>query len=229
MNSAFAASQRDTSYDQTYVLLSMLVLVFALSKVYTADYMEEVWIVALPMLAYLIGQSSARARRQNLSSQMKESSQPELTLKLFDSMVAQGAELNQMAFDRATRASLQLGEVDRALQVREDATQRGFVLSGSTCHALIRACAAADRAAEALDLFESMQEECLEPDMNAYYVAIRCYIKVERLETAVLLYKELAEEGMPSCSTTCGHLSSACRKRGWTEMANKISADITRW
>eukprot|EP00959_Pyramimonas_sp_CCMP1952_P014863 314603-Pyramimonas_sp.AAC.1 len=67
MNSAFAASQRDTSYDQTYVLLSMLVLVFALSKVYTADYMEEVWIVALPMLAYLVGQSSAKARRESIS------------------------------------------------------------------------------------------------------------------------------------------------------------------
>jgi len=75
---------------------------------------------------------------------------------------------------------------------------------------------------------EAMQEETIEPDMNAHFDAIRCYIKVERLETAVLLYKELAEEGMPSCSPTCGHLSNACRKRGWTEMANKISADITQ-
>jgi len=229
MNSAFAASQRDTSYDQTYVLLSMLVLVFALSKVYTVDYMQEVRIVALPMLAYLIGQSSARARRQNLSSQMKESSQPELTLKLFDSMVAQGAELNQMAFDRATRASLQLGEVDRALQVREDATQRGLILSSSTHHALIKACAAADRTAEALDLFESMQEDCMEPEMGAYYDAIRCYIKAERLETAVLLHKELVEASMAPCSMTCRHLSSACRQRGWTEMAEKISADAAGW
>jgi pentatricopeptide repeat protein len=207
----------------------MLLLVFALSKVYTVDYMEEVRIVALPMLAYLIGQSSAKARRQNLSSQIKESSQPELTLKLFEDMVGQGAELSQVAFDRAARAHLQLGEVDRALRVREDATQRGLILSSSTYHALIRACAAADRTAEALDLFESMQEECIEPDMNAYYDAIRCYVKVERLETAILLYKELAEASMPSCSVTRRHLSNACRQRGWTEMAEKISADVTCW
>jgi pentatricopeptide repeat protein len=229
MTTAFAASARDTSYDHTYVLSSMLVLVFALSKVYTVDYMQEVWIVALPMLAYLAGQSSAAARRKSISVRLKQSHQPELTLQLFDDMVGQGVEPDQVALDRVARAHAQLGEVDRALRVREDATQRGLVLGGSTYHALIRACAAADRTAEALDLFESMQEECIEPDMNAYYVAIRCYIKVERLETAVLLYKELAEEGMPSCSTTCGHLSNACRKRGWTEMATKISADITRW
>lgn len=229
MNSAFAASPRDTSYDQTYVLVSIMAMVFALSKVYTVDYMQEVWIVALPMLAYLAGQSSAKARRQSISIQLKQSRQPELTLQLFDDMVEQGVEPDQVAFDRVVRALAQLGEVDRALQVRQDASQRGLVLGGSTYHALIRACAAADRTAEALDLFESMQEECMEPDMNAYYDAIRCYIKVERLETAVLLYKELAEEGMPSCSTTCGHLSNACRKRGWTEMAGKISADITRW
>jgi pentatricopeptide repeat protein len=229
MNSTFAASTRDTSYDQTYVLLCVLVLIFALSKVYTVDYMEEVRIVALPMLAYLIGQSSATARRRSFASQIKESSQPELTLKLFDDKVAQGAELNQVAFDRAARASLQLGEVDRALQVREDATQRGLILSSSTYHALVRACAAADRTAEALDLFESMQEECIEPGMNAYYDAIRCYVRVERLETAVLLYKELAEASMPSCSITYRHLSNACRQRGWTEMAEKISADVTCW
>jgi len=229
MNSTFAASQRDTSYDQTYVLSSMLVLVFALSKVYRVDYMEEVRIVALPMLAYLIGQSSAKARRQNLSSQIKESSQPELTLKLFEDMVGQGAELSQVAFDKAARAHLQLGEVDRAFQVREDATQRGLILSSSTHRALIRACAAADRTTEALDLFESMQEECIEPDMDAHYDAIRCYIKVERLETAVLLYKELAEASMPTCSVTHRLLSNACRQRGWTEMANQISAGVTRW
>jgi pentatricopeptide repeat protein len=229
MTFALAASTRDTSYDQTYVLLSMLVGVFALSKVYTVDYMQEVWIVALPMLAYLAGQSSAKARRQSISIQLKQSRQPELTLQLFDDMVGQGVEPDQVAFDRVARAHAQLGEVDRALQVREDATRRGLILGGSTYHAMIRACVAADRTADALDLFESMQEECIEPDMNAYYDAIRCYIKVERLETAVSLYKELAEASMPSCSTTCGHLSNACRKRGWTEMARKISADITRW
>mmetsp|Transcript_69865 Transcript_69865/g.182003 ORF Transcript_69865/g.182003 Transcript_69865/m.182003 type:complete len:230 (-) Transcript_69865:273-962(-) len=229
MNSAFAASQRDTSYDQTYVLLSMLVLVFALSKVYTADYMEEVWIVALPMLAYLVGQSSAKARRESISVQLKQSRQPELTLQLFEDMMGQGVEPDQVAFDRVARAHAQLGEVDRALQVREDATQRGLILSSSTHHALIKACAAADRTAEALDLFESMQEDCMEPEMGAYYDAIRCYIKAERLETAVLLHKELVEASMAPCSMTCRHLSSACRQRGWTEMAEKISADAAGW
>jgi len=233
MITTFAASTRDTSYDWTYVLLSMFALVFALSKIYTQDYMEEVWIVTLPMLAYLIGHSSAKARRLHLaaqlSSQIRASTKPELTLRLFDDMVEQGVELDQVAFDRAALAHAQLGEVDRALQVREDATQQGLVLASWTYRAMIRACAAAGRDADALDLFESAQAERMDPDMNTYYDAIRCYIKVERLETAVSLYKELAEASMPACSMTYAHLSNACRKRGWAKMAARISADITRW
>lgn len=233
MSTAFVASTSDTSYDCTYVLTILFVLVFALSKIYTEDYMEEVWIIALPMLAYLIGHTSAKARQQSLtaklSSQMRASSQPELTLTLFNDMVGQGVEPDQVAFDRAARAHAQLGELDRALQVRDDATRQGLVLSSRTFRALIRACATAGMTAEALDLFEAMQEEAIEPDMNAHYDAIRCYIKAERLETAVSLYKELAEASMPACSMTYAHLSSACRKRGWTELAKRISEDITRW
>lgn len=232
MNTTFAASTRDTSYDWTYVLVTMFAVVFALSKIYTQDYMEEAWIVALPMLAYLIGHSSAKARRQRLtaelSSQMRASTKPELTLRLFDDMVEQGVEPDQVAFDRAARAHSQLGEVDRALQVREDATRQGLVLGSLTYRAMIRSCVTVDRNADALDLFESMQAERVDPDMNAYYDAIRCYIKVERLETAVSLYKELAAASMPACSVTYARLSSACRKRGWADMAARISEDINR-
>jgi len=233
MDTTFVASTRDTSYDCTYVLSSMFALVFALSKIYTDDYMEEVWIIALPMLAYFIGRTSAQARQQSLtadlSSQMRASSQPELTLKLFNDMVGQGVEPDQVALDRAVRAHALLGEVDQALQVRDDATQQGLLLSSWTYRALIRACATAGRTAEALDLFETMQEETIEPDMNVYYDAIRCYIKIGRLETAVSLYKELAEASMPACSTTYAHLSNACLERGWAEMAKRISEDMTRW
>lgn len=233
MITTIAAPTRDTSYDWTYVLVSMFALVFALSKIYTQDYMEEVWIVALPMLAYLIGHSSAKARKRclaaELSSQIRASTKPDLTLRLFEDMVEQGVELDQVAFDRAALAHAQLGEVDRALQVREDATQQGLVLASRTYRAMIRASATAGRTADALDLFESMQAERMDPDMNTYYDAICCYIKVDRLETAVSLYKELAEASMPACSMTYTHLSNACRKRGWTEMATRISEDITRW
>jgi len=233
MNNTFVTSARDTSYDCTYVLSGMFALVFALSKIYTEDYLEEVWIIALPMLAYFVGRTSAQARQQSLtaelSNQMRASKQPELTLQLFNDMVGQGVEPDQVAFDRAASAHAQLGEVDRALQMRDDATRQGLVLSSLTYRALIRACATADRTAEALDLFEAMQEETIEPDMNAYFDAIRCYIKVDRLEAAVSLYKELAEASMPACSMTYVRLSNACLKRGWAEMAKRISGDITRW
>jgi len=233
MTNTLAASTRDTSYDWTYVLSSMFVLVFVLSKIYTQDFMEEVWIVTLPLLAYLIGHSSTKASHRHLaaelSSQIRVSTKPELTIRLFDDMVEQGVELDQVAFDRAVLALAELGEVDRALQVREDATQQGLVLASWTYRAMIRACAAAGRDADALDLFEAGQAERTDPDMSTYYDAIRCYIKVERLEAAVSLYKELADASMPACSTTYAHLRNACRKRGWAQMAARISADITRW
>ncbi|CAK0830794.1 unnamed protein product [Prorocentrum cordatum] len=233
MNTSLTASARDASHDWTYALLSIFALVFALSKVYTQDYQEEVWIVALPMLAYLIGHSSAKAGKERLAaelaSQIRASTKPELTLRLFCDMVEQGVEPDQVAFDRAARAHALLGEVDQALQVREDAARQGLVLAGWTHRAMIRACTTAGRSADALDLFESMQAELMDHDMSAYYDAIRCYVKVERLEAAVALYKELAEASMPACRATYAVLRDACRKRGWAEMASRISRDIRRW
>ncbi|CAK0885739.1 unnamed protein product [Prorocentrum cordatum] len=214
---------------QIGVLMSLLVAVYALSKVTQDEGTVELWIVLMPMLTYAIGCANARKHRAGarlrFASEVREGSTPESALRAFEEMVEQGQAPDDAAFNRALRACARLGQVDRALQVRGQMPLFGCVPDRRANAAMIRACTAAGRVGEALDIFE----ECAQPSPCACRDPIRCYIEAERLGKAVTLYKEMAESDMPPCAKTFQRLSSAAQEQGWMETAAELLGVHASW
>jgi pentatricopeptide repeat protein len=214
---------------QINVLMSALVVVFALSKVTQDEGMVEFWIILMPVLTYAIGCANARKKQADLKmrlvGEMRESSTPEYTLSVFDDMVEQGLAPDEAALNKAMCACARLGKIDRALQVREQMPLYGFFPGAEANVALIRACTSAGRVGEALDIFE----ECAQPSHLAYRDAIHCYIEAERLGRAVMLYKEMAQSDMLPCAKTFQRLSGAVREQGLTDTAAELLEAFAGW
>mmetsp|Transcript_93858 Transcript_93858/g.254735 ORF Transcript_93858/g.254735 Transcript_93858/m.254735 type:complete len:206 (-) Transcript_93858:113-730(-) len=192
----------DVRRHETSALLVAFPVVFTLSRTAWSEAMHEFWTVLLPFVAYSLGIALARKRRNDIRSELVsrvcESSSPETTLKLYDSMVEQGIVLDPTAVDRVLCACAALGEIDRALRIHDEMPLGGIVPSSEAYGALIRSCAAAGRAEEALSLFDSMREACVVPDGPTCRAAIRCYASAERPgEAAALLLEVLAREVRP--------------------------------
>ncbi|CAK0823983.1 unnamed protein product [Prorocentrum cordatum] len=155
-----------------------------------------------------------------------ERTDPATTLELCDELVSRGLKFDRVSFNAALCAYSHLGKTHQALQLFETMSSHGLEPNGKTYGTLIRACTAADKAHEALELFQTMQEKGFDPNRYAYHDAIHCCVKARRLGRAVALYREMVSARVPPCDSTSLHLSKACRKNGWTKIADEIAQGL---
>jgi pentatricopeptide repeat protein len=156
-----------------------------------------------------------------------ERTDPETTLQLYDEMVSRGLKLDRVAFNAALCAYSHLGKTHQALQLFEAMPGHSLEPNGKTYGTLIRACTTANKVYEALELFQTMQEKGFAPNRYAYHDVIHCCVKSRRLGKAVTLYREMVNAHVPPCDSTFLHLSKACRKNGWTKIADEIMEGLS--
>jgi pentatricopeptide repeat domain-containing protein 1 len=149
-------------------------------------------------------------------------------LQLYDEMVSRGLRFDRVAFNAALCAYSHLGKTHQALQLFEAMPGHSLEPNGKTYGTLIRACTTAGKVHEALELFQTMQEKGFQPNRYAYHDVIHCCVKSRRIGKAVTLYREMVKAHVPPCDSTLVHLSKACRKNGWTQIADEITGGLAR-
>jgi len=191
---------------------------------------SDVLVLLACLAAFFLG--SAREGSRKTSPVVDQLVDPERslerTIERLDEAVKQGGRPDKVAFREALHAYSQLGRVSEAQQLFEQMSSYGLVRDAKAYSTLIRAYASNNRAREALALFESMREEDVKPNRFAYHDAVCCSVKLQRLEDAIALYNEMIRSKVPACGSTCQCLSHACRKRGWTDIADQIIEDLAR-
>ncbi|CAK0830799.1 unnamed protein product [Prorocentrum cordatum] len=216
---------------QINVLMFLLVVVFALSKVTQDEGMVEFWIILMPVLTYAIGCANARKKQADLKlrlvSEMRESSTPESTLSVFDDMVEQGLAPDEAAFNKALCACARLGKIDRAMQVREQMPLHGFLPGAEANVAMIRACTSAGRVGEALDIFEELRPA--QPPRVPRRDPLLHRGGEARAGRHAVQGREMAQSDMLPCAKTFQRLSGAVHEQGWAETAAELREVFAGW
>ncbi|CAK0864551.1 unnamed protein product, partial [Prorocentrum cordatum] len=191
---------------------------------------SDVLVLLACLAAFLLGSARESSRRPDPAVlQLADPDRAlERTVERFGELVKQGGRPDRVSFNAALSACSQLGRVSEAQQLFEQMPSFGLAPDAKAYSTLIRAYASNNRAREALALFESMREEDVKPNRFAYHDAVCCSVKLQRLEDAIALYNEMIRSKVPACGSTCQCLSHACRKRGWTDIADQIIEDLAR-
>ena len=85
----------------------------------------------------------------------------------------------------------------------------------STCGAVISACGKGEMALKALQLFEQILLQGLQPDVFAYSTAISACGKGRMAIKSMLLLKELRQQGLQPDVITCNAASVHAERLGW--------------
>jgi len=133
---------------------------------------------------------------------------------------------HRAACNAALGACSQLGMHDAARLLFMQMAKRALVPNQKTYGIMIKVYSSSNQPEEAVDLFETMRKKCLVPDRYAYHHAIYCCIKLQRMEYAVKLYNDMMQAKVPLCMNTYVLLSEACRKVGWSSLANNLMTDM---
>jgi len=157
-----------------------------------------------------------------------ERTNPEFTLKLYGEMKELGIKLDRVAYNAVLCACSQHGMLDQARELFMQMTSTGLVPNGKTFGIMIKVYYSSNRPKEAVAIFDTMREQRLEPDRFAYHHVINACIKLQRIEYAIELYKDMVREKLPPCDNTHIYLSAACKKHGWTTTADQIMKDLER-
>lgn len=191
---------------------------------------SDVLVLAACVAAFLLGSAREGSRRPDPAVlQLADPDRAmERAVERFDELVTQGGRPDRASFNAALGACSQLGRVSEAQQLFRQMPSYGLAPDAKAYSTLIRAYASNNRAQEALALFEAMREEGVKPTRFAYHDAVCCSVKLQRLEDAIALYNEMVRSKVSACGSTCQCLSHACRKRGWTDIADQIIEDIAR-
>jgi len=155
-----------------------------------------------------------------------ERTNPEVTLKLYDEMKELGIKLDRVAYNAVLCACSQHGLLDHARELFMQMTSTGFVPNEKTYGIMMKVYYSSNRPKEAVAIFDAMRELRLEPDRFAYHHVVNACIKLQRIEYAVEVYKDMVRAKLPPCDNTHVYLSAACRKRGWTTTADQIMKDL---
>ncbi|CAK0891619.1 unnamed protein product [Prorocentrum cordatum] len=155
-----------------------------------------------------------------------ERTNPEFTLKLYDEMKELGIKLDRVAYNAVLCACSQNGMLDQARELFMQMTSTGLVPNGKTFGIMIKVYYSSNRPKEAVAIFDTMREQHLEPDRFAYHHVINACIKLQRIEYAVELYKDMLQAKLPPCDNTHIYLSAACKKHGWTTTADQVMKDL---
>jgi pentatricopeptide repeat protein len=191
---------------------------------------SDVLVLAACVAAFLLG--SAREGSRTPDPAVLQLAGPdralERTVERFEGTVKQGCRPDRASLNAALSAHAQLGRVSEARQLFEQMPSFGLAPDAKAYSTLIRAYASNNRAQEAMALFESMREAGVKPTRFAYHDAVCCSVKLQKLEEAITLYNEMVRSRVAACGSTCQCLSHACRKRGWTDIADQIIEDMAR-
>jgi len=151
---------------------------------------------------------------------------PEFTLILYDEMLELGVKLDRVAYNAVLCAFSQLGMLDRARQMFMEMSSAGLAPNGKTFGIMMKVCNLSNHPKETLAIFETMREQRLDPDRFAYHNVINSCMKLQRIEYAVELYKDMIQAKLPPCDNTHIYLSAACKKQGWASTADQIMKDL---
>jgi len=155
-----------------------------------------------------------------------ERTNPEFTLKLYAEMKELGIKLDRVAYNAVLCACSQQGMLDQARELFMQMTSTGLAPNGKTFGIMIKVYYSSDRPKEAVAIFDTMREQRLEPDRFAYHHVINACTKLQRIEYAIELYKDMVRAKLAPCDNTHIYLSAACKKHGWTTTADQIMKDL---
>lgn len=156
-----------------------------------------------------------------------ERSDPEFSLKVYSEMERSGIQLNRAAYNSVLRARFQLGMHNEARDLFMQIADHGMVPNAGTYGIMVRGYSSSDQFENAIALFETMREQSLEPDWDAYHHAIRSCIALQRVKCAVELYNDAVQAKVPLRKGTYVLLSGACKGVGWDCLASKLITTLT--
>jgi len=114
---------------------------------------------------------------------------PPFVLARFEEMKANGCLLSPTAY-RCLMHEHQKSNPQRTLELYEEALQIGFKLDRVSCNAVLNACTRTDRFKEALQMFEAMEKQGLEPNDKTYgALAKACFLSEENQHALDLFAK----------------------------------------
>merc|ERR1740138_1187172 len=141
-------------------------------------------------------------------------------------MEVSGIPLDLAAYNAVLGARSQLGMLDEARELFLQMVDRALVPNEKTFGIMIKVYSASNHLKEAVALFETMREQCLEPDRYAYHHAIRSCITLQRYQYAVDLYNEMVQKEVPLLVGTLVLLSGACKNAGWNALAAELMTGL---
>jgi pentatricopeptide repeat protein len=157
-----------------------------------------------------------------------ERSDPEFALKIYSEMKASGIPLDLASYNAVLGARSQLGMLDEARELFLQMVDSALVPNEKTYGIMIKVYSASNHLKEAIALFETMREQCLEPDRYAYHHAIRSCITLQRFEYAMSLHNDMVQKNVPLLVSTLVLLSGACENAGWDALAAELMTDLAR-
>jgi len=192
----------------------------------TSNRHSDVLVLLACVAAYVLGGAKDAGRRP--CARVSEVADPERVLERFDELVQRGGRPDRVALNAALDACSMLGRVAHAQRLFEQLPRYGLAPNANTYGILIRTYASSNMAKEAVDLFWLMRQEDVEPSRHAYHDAVRCCVKLQRLEDAIAVYNNMIRARVLPRDVTCQCLSQACHKRGWFKVADEIAQDSAR-
>jgi pentatricopeptide repeat protein len=157
-----------------------------------------------------------------------ERSDPEFALRIYSEMIVSGIPPDKAACNAVLGARSQLGMLDEARELFLQMVDSAVVPNGKTYGIMIKVYSASNHLKEAIALFETMREQCFEPDRYAYHHAIRSCVALHRFEYAADVYNVMVQKEVPPLVNTLVLLSGACKNAGWNALAAELMTDLAR-
>lgn len=174
------------------------------------------------------GEVTQRLALKVLTSRMQKSP-PTHAIQLFDQARNFGLRMDVMAQNTAIQAYATIGQVDRALQLREEMKREGLEGNYFTYRAAISACAMSgqgDRSDQAVHLLQEMRDEGLKRDTIIYNAALSACEKGAKPDEVLKLLQQMKREGVEWNTFTYSAVISACKKRAQIDQALQLLQEM---
>eukprot|EP00437_Effrenium_voratum_P038435 CAMPEP_0181468468 /NCGR_PEP_ID=MMETSP1110-20121109/37506_1 /TAXON_ID=174948 /ORGANISM="Symbiodinium sp., Strain CCMP421" /LENGTH=835 /DNA_ID=CAMNT_0023593319 /DNA_START=99 /DNA_END=2604 /DNA_ORIENTATION=+ len=141
--------------------------------------------------------------------------------------VLRGFPRATVAFSLATKAAVQLQQLDMALELYEE-TREVLRLSLVTYNTLIDALVRGGDLKRAMDLFRDMALQDAGPDLITFSILIKGFSSAGDLETAIMLLGQMQSRGIYPDSILFNSILHGCAKRQRRALTEEVLADMER-
>ncbi|GAB4817501.1 hypothetical protein N2152v2_004547 [Parachlorella kessleri] len=126
---------------------------------------------------------------------------------------------NTISYAAAITACARMGDLKRALALKQDLTSRGLSLNAVVYNPLLVACEASGQLDAALELLAEMRERGISQDAYTYSTLISCCKASGNVARAMQLYREMQAAGVRPNIVVCNSVLAVCAAAGDADVA----------